>query len=199
MRKLRLILVFYLVFLIISAFQTSPGFAFSGGSITIAQSGMYAPSFHPLFQINTSTPESDGSIYHTVQPGDTIYTIANAYGIREADLLAINGLTSESVIYPGNRLIITRGPSPTPTLDITDTPSPTITPRPTNTPTPVPTREPTQTPTLIPPTQTPTPEPALGIGGIDLLGDPFLLIIGALALSGVTLMGFGSLLKKREK
>jgi LysM repeat protein len=199
MLKIRLILVFCLVFLTLVALRTSPGLAYNGGSIKTSTEELRAASLILIYQIQTSTPESDGSVYHTVQPGDTIYSIANAYGVSEAELLAINGLTRESVIFPGNRLIIRRGPTPTPTLDITDTPSPTITLRPTNTPTPVPTRAPTRTPTPAPPTPTSTPEPALSIGGIDLSGDPFLLVIGGLALSGAVLMGFGTLLKKRDK
>jgi hypothetical protein len=195
MRKLRLILVVYFVLLSLLAAQSSQGFAQGRDS--------ESPPFQDealLLRITlfeTSTPEADGSTYHTVQPGDTIITIAEAYGISGAELLAINGLTRDSVIYPGNRLIISRGPSPTPTLDVTETPTPTETQPATLTPTPLPTRTPTPTHSPVPPTPTDTPVPGLQIGDVTLGADPFLLAIGALALSGVALMGFGILLKKR--
>jgi hypothetical protein len=38
----------------------------------------------------------------------------------------------------------------------------------------------------------------LQIGDVTLGVDPFLIAISALALSGVALMGFGTLLKKRQ-
>lgn len=41
---------------------------------------------------------------YTVQPGDTISSIANRFGLRTADVLAWNGLGWRSVIYPGQTL-----------------------------------------------------------------------------------------------
>jgi LysM repeat protein len=197
MRKYRLILVVSLVILTILAAQFSLALASERDSVNAPPPiGKALLVRSELFE--TSTPEADGSIYHTVQPGDTIITIAEAYGISGAELLAINGLTRDSVIYPGNRLIISRGPTPTPTLDITDTPTPTETQPPTTTPTPLSTRTPTPTPSPLPPTPTETPVPGLQIGDVTLGVDPFLIAISALALSGVALMGFGTLLKKRQ-
>lgn len=44
---------------------------------------------------------------HTVASGDTVYAIAGRYGLRTADVLAWNGLTSASVIHPGDTLRLT--------------------------------------------------------------------------------------------
>ena len=41
---------------------------------------------------------------YVVQPGDTISAIAERHGLRTADVLAWNGLTWRSVIYPGQTL-----------------------------------------------------------------------------------------------
>jgi LysM repeat protein len=195
MRKLSIILVLILVLLTITAAKSS-------GSALGREAGKVSLNQNQVFLIQaafeTSTPDADGTIYHTVQEGDTIITIAQAYGISGAELLAINGLTADSVIFPGNRLIISRGPTLTPTLDITDTPTPTQTQPATQTPTPFPTRTPTGTASPLPPTPSVTPVPGIHIGDITLGVDPFLIVIGALAVSGVALMGFGTLLKKRQ-
>lgn len=44
---------------------------------------------------------------HTVAPGDTVSAIASAYALATADVLAWNGLTPASVIYPGDVIRLT--------------------------------------------------------------------------------------------
>jgi LysM repeat protein len=56
--------------------------------------------------IVVSTPRPDGSIIHVVQSGQFLTNIALAYGISLQDLLNLNGLTEQSVIFPGEALII---------------------------------------------------------------------------------------------
>lgn len=41
---------------------------------------------------------------YTVKRGDTVFAIAARHGLRTADVLALNNLTSRSVIYPGQKL-----------------------------------------------------------------------------------------------
>ena len=49
------------------------------------------------------TPEAT----HTVEPGDTLYGIADRYGLSAAELLALNPeLTLESIIHPGDVLVV---------------------------------------------------------------------------------------------
>lgn len=50
---------------------------------------------------------------YTVQPGDTIATIASRFGLRTVDVLAANGLGWRSVIYPGQTLSLTGSAAPT--------------------------------------------------------------------------------------
>ena len=50
---------------------------------------------------------------YTVQPGDTISSIANRFALRTVDVLAWNGLSWRSVIYPGQALALTAGVTPT--------------------------------------------------------------------------------------
>ena len=47
---------------------------------------------------------------YTVQPGDTVSSIAKRFGLRTVDVLTSNGLSWRSVIYPGQKLALT-GPA----------------------------------------------------------------------------------------
>ncbi len=77
-----------------------------------------------------STPGEDGAIYHEVQPGQAAWTIAVKYGIPLADLLALNDLTEDSWLHPGDILLIQPPDPPTDTLTpppATRSPKPTAT------------------------------------------------------------------------
>ena len=109
----------------------------------------------------TSTPEPDGSIYHTVRTNETLWSIAVSYGTTIADIQALNGLDPEDTsVSIGQRILIHYGGNP-----VEDTATPTITPLPaTNTPKPTATstNTPIPLPTLTPTaTNTPTPEPLI--------------------------------------
>jgi LysM repeat protein len=53
----------------------------------------------------TATPEAGGRVY-IVQEGDTLYRIANRFGVKVATLAQANGITNMSLIYVGQRLVI---------------------------------------------------------------------------------------------
>lgn len=48
----------------------------------------------------------DGSIVHVVQSGDTLDSIAFAYGVTRAELMELNNLRDARIIQPGQELII---------------------------------------------------------------------------------------------
>lgn len=154
----------------------------------------------------TSTPRADGSVRHTVGFGESLWSIAIAYGVRIVDIRTLNGLPPDSTeIYQGQVLIIwPPGSFPNaPTAQVesgTGTPGsslaapgslaatrlatrmpprPTATLRPTRTPRPA-----------APPTEDPAPErqPALQLNnrtvGLALLG------ISAVGLLLVLFFGF---------
>lgn len=50
--------------------------------------------------------QSDGSIVHTVQPGDTIDSIAFAYGVTRAQILELNKISDPRIISVGQKLIV---------------------------------------------------------------------------------------------
>ena len=84
----------------------------------------------------TATPDAEGIIYAEVQVDDSLWAIASRSVISLDELLALNGMTEDSIIKVGDLLIIGY-----------------LTPPATET------SEPTITPTLSPPTPTFTPLP----------------------------------------
>lgn len=64
----------------------------------------------PIIQpVTTAEPNPDGSVIHVVQYGQTLWAIAEAYDISLQDLMAQNGLTEDSEIYPEEQLLIIPG------------------------------------------------------------------------------------------
>jgi LysM repeat protein len=55
-----------------------------------------------------------GGVTHTVASGDYLAGIAASYGVKLKDLLAVNKLTSKSIILPGQQLVLPAGATPTP-------------------------------------------------------------------------------------
>lgn len=87
----------------------------------------------------TATPNAEGVIYMTVQPNDSLWGIAAGAGISLSELLALNEMTEDTVIQPGQQLIIGYGTPPATATVVLPTP--------------------TVTPTRLPPTPTFTPLP----------------------------------------
>lgn len=66
---------------------------------------------------NTPTPQSDhtdSNPTHIIQPGETLFTIANQYGISLDALIQANDILNPDVIQVGQVLQIPLGPTPTP-------------------------------------------------------------------------------------
>lgn len=84
----------------------------------------------------TSTPDPEGNIFYVVQPNDSLWSIAARSGLSLQELLELNGIEEDTVVNPGDLLLIARvEPPATPTSDI---PTPTLPPpAPTNTPLPI--------------------------------------------------------------
>jgi len=98
-------------------------------------------------KILTSTPGADGSIYHIVDYGDTIWSISQVYKISEEEFIKMNSLT-DNFIFVGDKFLIRPPFTPSPT-------TPTITPTiiATQTPSLSPTIRPKSTITEYPPTK----------------------------------------------
>lgn len=171
--------------------------------------GTPAPTAIPFVPIVVSTPGPDGSIYHVVQWGQFLENIAKAYEKPLNDLLSLNGMTSETIIYPGDKLLINPGRTPegtggrevTPTVE--ETKQPAFTARSTRTSNP------------IPGTETPMPvamdlamensaiadatvEVAKSLGNERRNSDYLLYVVFGLAITGTAMILLGSALKRRS-
>lgn len=110
--------------------------------------------------IQTHTPAQDGSITHTVQAGQSLWTIAAIYQVPLEELRKRNGFPENHILYPGDEVLIRPPVQATPSPQMTSTPthlpSPTTSPtsRGTFTVTPPPTSDQRNTPA---PTTRPAP------------------------------------------
>ena len=145
------------------------------------------------YGILTSTPQPDGSIYHIVQPGESLWVISAAYGIPGSEIMVLNGNSPEAnEVYINDVLLIRRANTPTPTSNVSPTPIPT-TPQPTVY---IPSRTPIPTKTPLP-TVTPTLPPS---AAQLLFGDSQKVGLTMVAISGIGLflvIAFGFLKKPR--
>ena len=153
-----------------------------------------------------ATPLADGSIIHVVQAGQAMWSIATAYNVPLADLYALNGMDENSVIFPGDKILVRRAQTTlTPSFG-TGTPQPGLTPSLTPTATVRPTR------TLRAASATaalPNPTPAATIQSAGELppsgadagdgGDLLLAVIVVLFVLGGILVAGGNLARTRRR
>jgi len=115
----------------------------TSGKLDTTQEVGIIPTYNPNVgrKILTSTPGIDGSIYHIVDFGETIWTISQVYKISQEEFIQINSLT-DNFIYVGDKFLIRPPFTPTPTTpaytptqraSLTPSLSPTIQPKSTNT------------------------------------------------------------------
>ncbi len=145
-----------------------------------------------ILAVQTSAGEGDGSIFHVVQAGQTLWTIADAYGLSVEQLALQNNLSLKNpTIYIGQKLRIRDAFTPTLSPTITQTPRPpTRTPRPTFTPRPT---QPTATITATP-TATRRPLVALPRVGTHTIG----ILLVALCGLGLLVVVLGNLSTTRQ-
>lgn len=172
------------------SYEVQPTTAPSDPTYTSTPSGP-TDTPEPLVQpVTTATPNADGSVTHVVQYGQTLWKIAEAYGISLDDLLTMNGLTEDSAIYPDDvLLIIPAGIETEETAAVTPTPE-AQTPTPSSTPTEV--IEITPTEAVLTPTRNPN-SPGSILANI-FSGDTLWVGIGLIAVSvfGIVLLLFTS-------
>jgi LysM repeat protein len=126
--------------------------------------------------VNTAQP--DGNVYHVLQNGQTLWSVAIEYGTTIKQIQNLNGLGDDLLVWQGQKLLIKQGatqpapPTSTPTEPATATPI-------LSTPTTIPTTSPTLmpvTPTYMPEQNSTAPTSSLLVG---------ILIIAALVGGGV--------------
>lgn len=161
----------------------------SGGTgVTSAPAGTQV-IYNTVVAVLTSTPDADGTIYHIVKSGETLYTIAVNYGVTIEMIQTLNNKTGTD-IYPNESLKI----SIRPTATITPTRTPTVQ---------APTRTPTATslPATPRPTRTITPTPQPSLANLLPKIDRQWLGLGLLVVSaaGFFVVFYFSFLKARPK
>jgi LysM repeat protein len=160
-----------------------------------------APTTIPAIQWSTATPNPDGSVFHEVQQGQTLIGIANVYGVQLQDILALNGLTMNSIIQPGDKVLVKKSVS-TPTGTYTPSFEPPIG-TPTLSRTPI-ARAEVSTPQPTSPEQsqldaaTPDQVTATPLGASAPGPDALLVTMVVLVLVGAALLVWGLLLKRKE-
>ena len=88
----------------------------SAGAVNPGAGGSPVPVGTPkpsqfMVPVALSTPGADGLVYHEVAYGQSLWSIAIAYGTKIDAIQALNGLTGLD-IYPGQKLLVLRGPTP---------------------------------------------------------------------------------------
>lgn len=173
-----------------------------------AVAGTPAPTAIPIEPISIAAPRLDGTIVHVVQWGQFLENIANAYDVALKDLLALNGLSDQAVIYPGDKLLIMVGQTPETAPEEASTGTPedadltTLTPTATRT-----ARTLTKTPSPVPvamslstksiPTSISTSDVSQSLQNEQPGLDYLLYAVFGLAIAGTALILFGSALKRR--
>lgn len=91
-----------------------------------------------IVPVKMSTPNPSGDLYHEVQPGQSLWAIAIAYGVHIVDIQKLNGLGNTTVIQRGDKLLVKRMGTATPapptaivTYGATFVPTKTLVPGPT--------------------------------------------------------------------
>lgn len=131
----------------------------------------------------TPTPQ----LAHVVRSGDTLWGIANRYGLPLENLLAYNNLAQNAVLSIGQALLIVAPtPPPTATPEVTATLPPTAVP--TSTATPTPTVDAASV-AMVAPTATAVSTPAPGADLREALNMGALAVgVGLLLLAGVAIV-----------
>ena len=112
-----------------------------------------------IFGVTKATPAADGSVIHIVKYGQTLATIAEAYGITINALRALNNMSADnSNIWPDQKLTIIKG-NGTPLAS-----NPVVSGTPAKTP--------SQPQTYTPRSVTRTPIPTLAISDKDATNTP---------------------------
>ncbi len=87
----------------------TPGAGGTPGTVATPVPVVPTPAFAPY--VAPQAPQADGSIVHTVASGDTLSSIAVAYGVTNEEILELNNLSSGRFLQIGQKLVI-RPPAP---------------------------------------------------------------------------------------
>ncbi len=127
----------FVYYIIDFAVQYGSGGSSSGGVASTIPTTAVTPKVAP---VTVAAPNEDGSIIHKVEIGQALWSIAAAYEVTVDQLLALNNLSVNALIYEGRTLLVQPAYTPTPSPTATQTPRPS-----TRTPIPAQTAQPVKT------------------------------------------------------
>ncbi|AXY24697.1 hypothetical protein CL176_00885 [Suicoccus acidiformans] len=78
-----------------------------GDALLVPNGPVNVPSYEPSY---TAEAQISGGTVHTVQPGDTLYDLAVAYGSTVADIMSWNGLSSDYLTVGTDLIVSPNGP-----------------------------------------------------------------------------------------
>ena len=79
--------------------------AYSGMATQAAKDGLLPQGMMP---VAISTPLADGNVYHEVQYGQTLWSIAISYGTSVRQIQQLNNLL-DTIVQPGQKLLVLKG------------------------------------------------------------------------------------------
>lgn len=150
--------------------------------------------------VQKATADSTGKVIHEVKFGQTLWAIADAYQVSLQDIYELNNLSEDSVIIPGQQLVILKNQStPAPDENPPFTAQPSLTPTRMYTATPVimktasPTKDSSPLAQVV---QTQTGNPT-GSSSTFRAGDQILWIILGLLAAGIGLLVLGGAMQRQ--
>lgn len=130
----------YIYYVVVFGLEYGTGGSSGGGVASTVPTTAVTPKVAPVTVIK---PNEDGSVFHEVETGQALWSIAIAYEVTIDQILALNGLNANAVIYEGQKLQVRPSFTATPEPEATQTQlPPTRTPVPAQTAQVVNTREP---------------------------------------------------------
>ncbi len=171
----------YSYFVVIFGVSLGSGASANEGVVSTIPEAAVTPQVAP---VSVATPNADGTIFHTVESGQALWSIAIAYDTTIDQILALNNLEANAIIYEGQSLQVRAAFTPTPQPSATNTPLP-----PTRTPIPAQTAKTVNTPAATEPVRED------GLLGLDnqTMGLVLILISGL----GLILIVVGNIAKDR--
>lgn len=103
---------------------TDPARIYAGQVLSIPDPSAAYPVAQPVYPVAEPAPvgmtwtapvapaATSGGAYHTVQRGESLATIARAYGLSWTDLVAANGIVNANRIFAGQQLLIPGAAAP---------------------------------------------------------------------------------------
>jgi LysM repeat protein len=91
--------------------------------LTSVPGGGQAGASQFMVPVVISTANANGDVFHKVQYGQSLWSIAIEYGTTIKSIQALNNLGEDLVVYPGQELLVLKGAAPPSTSTFTAVPT----------------------------------------------------------------------------